>query len=128
MDLEAALENEGGDAAGDLITRSACREEADALVRRMRRAAKRRRRLMAWVVPMIAVGMAVTVLIFSRMDMRLSLAVFGVTAAIVAIALSQEAGRWGQLADHAVALGDVRAIGPLLAVLNDRDSSAGCAI
>jgi hypothetical protein len=115
-------------AAEDLVQRASDREEADLLVRRMRRAAKRRKRQMAWILPMIAVGMTATVLIFSRLDMRLSLAVFGVTAAMVAFALSQEAGRWGQMADHAVALGDVRAIGPLLAVLNDRDSSAGCAI
>jgi hypothetical protein len=74
---------------------------------------------------MIAIGMTATILVFSRMDLRLSMAVFGVTAAMIAMALLQEAGRWGQMADQAVALGDVRAIGPLLAVLNDRDSSAG---
>jgi len=122
------LKNGGSIAEDDLVQRPSGQKEADVLIRRMRQAAKRRRRWMAWIVPMIAVSMTVTVLIFSRMDTRLSLAVFGVTAAMVAIALSQEAGRWGQLADHAVALGDVRAIGPLLAVLNDRDSTAGSAI
>ena len=105
------------------VSVSTVREEADALIRTLRRTAKRRRRLLAWIVPMIAVGMMGTVLIFSRLDLRLSLAIFGVTAAIVAVGLAREACRWGQAAEQAATLGDVRAIGPLLAVLNDRDSS-----
>src|SRR5207248_1385369 len=99
--------------------------EADQLIRDLRRGAKRRRRLFAWLVPMIAVGTIATVLIFSRVDIRLSLAIFGVTAAIVALGLVSEAGQWGRMAERAAELGDIRAIGPLLTVLNDRDSSAG---
>lgn len=101
------------------------RSEADLLIRSLRRGAKRRRRLFAWLVPLIGIGIVSTVLIFSRMDMRLSLAIFGVSAAIVAVGLVTEAGQWGRMAERAAELGDVRAIGPLLAVLNDRDSSSG---
>ena len=97
----------------------------DALIRKMRGAAKRRRRLFAWLRPLILVGMVATIFVFSRLDMRLSLAIFGVSAAMVAVVLASEAGHWGRLAGEAAELRDVRAIGPLLAVLNDRDSSAG---
>jgi hypothetical protein len=98
--------------------------DGEQLIRRLRRAAKRRRRLSAWLLPLIAAGMVTTVLVFSRVDMRLSLAVFGVSAAIVALVLTREACRWEGLSRDAAALADVRAIGPLLTVLNDRDSSA----
>lgn len=102
--------------------------EADVLIRDIRRCAKRRLRLHAWLIPLIAVGMITTVLVFSHLDMRLSLAIFGVSAAIVATGLVTVAGQWGRMAERVAELGDVRAIGPLLAVLNDRDSSAGEAI
>src|SRR5438552_3039988 len=99
--------------------------ESHLLVRELRKAAKRRRRLLAWIVPLIAIGMTATVLVFSRVDMRLSLTIFGVSAAIVALLLGREACQWERMAERAAELRDVRAIGPLLAVLNDRDSSAG---
>jgi hypothetical protein len=99
--------------------------ESDLLIRQLRRAAKRRRRLLAWIVPLIVIGMTATVLVFSRVDMRLSLTIFGVSAAIVAFLLGREACQWERMAGRAAAMGDVRAIGPLLTVLNDRDSSAG---
>ncbi len=99
--------------------------EADLLVRKIRRAAKRRRRLVAWLTPLIVTGMFATVLVFSRVDMRLSLAIFGVSAAIVAMGLASEAVQWGYMAERAAEIGDFRVIGPLLTVLNDRDSSAG---
>jgi hypothetical protein len=98
--------------------------EANTLVRSLRRSAKRRRRTAAWIVPLITVGMAATVLVFSRVDIRLSLTIFGVSAAIVAMVLFREAAQWERLAGRAAVLSDVRAIGPLLTVLNDRDSSA----
>jgi len=100
-------------------------DDADRLVRRLRLAVKRRRQLLGWVTPFIVVGMAVTLFVFSRIDLRLSLCIFGVSAAIVAIALTAEAAHWGRLASKAAEIGDVRAIGPLLVVLNERDSSAG---
>src|SRR5580693_6969709 len=72
--------------------------EENALIRKVRRAAKRRRRLIAWIVPLICAGMTATVLFFSRVDMRLSLMVFAVCAAIVALALARAAYHWERLA------------------------------
>jgi hypothetical protein len=99
-------------------------DEENALIRKIRRAAKRRRRLIAWIVPLIWMGMTATILFLSRVDMRLSLTVFAVSSAIVALGLARAAYQWERLARQAADLGDVRAIGPLLTVLNDRDSSA----
>jgi hypothetical protein len=107
-----------------------CREiseelrEDNTLIRKVRTGAKHRRRVIAWAVPLICVGMTATVLLFSRVDMRLSLTIFAVSAAIVALGLARAAYQWERLARQAADLGDVRAIGPLLTVLNDRDSSA----
>lgn len=102
--------------------------EANALIRELRRAAKRRRRLFAWAASLVATGLVATVMVFSRVDLRFSLAIFGVTAAIVALGLTREAYRWERNAERAARLRDIRAVGPLLTVLNDRDSSACGAI
>ena len=102
--------------------------ESDDLIRELRRAAKRRRRALSWVMPMITVGMVLTICVFSRIDTRLSLWIFAVTAGLIAAALSGDAFAWERLARRAAAVGDVRAIGPLLSVLNSRDSSACGAI
>ena len=98
--------------------------ETDRLIRGIRSAAKRRRRLFAWIAPLIAIGMVSTIFVFSRVDIRLSLIIFAVSAILVAAALARKASQWERLAERAVELGDVRAIGPLLTVLNDRDTGA----
>lgn len=98
--------------------------ETDALIAEIRRAAKKRRRALAWSMPMILVGMVLTVCVFSRIDIRLSLIIFAVTAGLVAARLSHEAAVWDRLARRAAEAGDIRAIGPLLSVLNARDSSS----
>ena len=78
--------------------------EADVLIRDIRRCAKRRRRLQSWLIPLIAVGMITTVLVLSHVDMRLSLAIFGVSAAIVAVGLITEAGQWGRMSERVAEL------------------------
>src|ERR1041385_4221306 len=64
-------------------------EDGRHLMLELRKAAKRRKRIVAWMYPLIFSGMAVTLLIGFRADMRLSIAIFCTTAVTVLGSLLQ---------------------------------------
>ncbi len=123
---QCAIELQGEHSSADATTSRT--GDADNLIRLIRRAAKSRRRAYAWIASWIAVSIAATLFMFSRFDTRLSLVLFGASAGLIAIALTRDGNRWRQNALLAASMGDIRAIGPLLTVLNERDSSATDAI
>ena len=98
------------------------------LVRALRQAAKRRKRLIAWMNPMMFLGIPLTLLIGLESDTRLSIAIFCSTATAILSSFFSGYFELNRLAEQAARLCDIRVIGPLLTILHSEDDGASSTV
>lgn len=103
-------------------------DERRQVMRALRHVAKRRKRIIAWMNPLLYSGIALTLFIGVRSDTRLSIAIFCSTVAAVLGSYFSGLCQMSRLAQRAAELCDIRAIGPLLMLLHNGEDSASSTI